>query len=64
MRKSENAVCIKTYATGNNDAPSITKYWSPERLDAQIVALRPHCTHYMRPYCGFFQKSFFFYLSV
>ena len=31
---------IKTYARGNNDAPSITKYGS---LDAQIVALRPHC---------------------
>ena len=35
---------IKTYATGNNDAPSITKYGSPVRLDAQIVALRPPCT--------------------
>ena len=23
--------------------PSITKYGSPVRLDAQIVALRPHC---------------------
>ena len=34
---------IKTYASGNNDAPSITKYGSPVRLDAQIVALRPHC---------------------
>ena len=35
---------IKTYARGNNDAPSITKYGSPLRLDTQIVALRPHCT--------------------
>ena len=34
---------IKTYARGNNDAPSITKYGSPVRLDAQIVALRAHC---------------------
>ena len=23
--------------------PSITKYGSPVRLDAQIIALRPHC---------------------
>ena len=30
---------IKTYARGNNDAPSITKYGSLVRLDAQIVAL-------------------------
>ena len=36
---------IKTYAGGNNDAPSITKYGSPVRLDTQIVALRPHCAH-------------------
>ena len=35
---------IKTYARGNNDARSITKHGSPVRLDAQIVALRPHCT--------------------
>ena len=35
---------IKTYARGNNDAPSITKYGSPVWLDAQIVALRAHCT--------------------
>ena len=34
---------IKTYSRGNNDAPSITKYGSPVRLDAQIVALRAHC---------------------
>ena len=34
---------IKTYARGNNDTPSITKYGSPVRLDAQIVAVRPHC---------------------
>ena len=34
---------IKTYARGNNDAPSITKHGSPVRLDAQIVALRAHC---------------------
>ena len=34
---------IKTYARGNNDAPSITKYGSPVWLDAQIVALRAHC---------------------
>ena len=34
---------IKTYARGNNDAPSITKYGSLVRLDAQIVALRLHC---------------------
>ena len=33
---------IKTYARGNN-VPSITKYGSPVRLDAQIVALRAHC---------------------
>ena len=33
---------IKTFATGNNDAPSITKYGSPEWLDVQIVALRVH----------------------
>ena len=36
---------IKTYARGNNDAPSITKYGSLVRLDAQIVAL---CLHYAR----------------
>ena len=35
---------IKTYTRGNNDAPSITKYGSPVRLDAQMVALCPHCT--------------------
>ena len=34
---------IKTYARGNNDAPSIAKYGSLVRLDAQIVALRLHC---------------------
>ena len=34
---------IKTYARGNNDAPSITKYGSLVRLYAQIVALHPHC---------------------
>ena len=34
---------IKTYARGNNDAPSITKYGSPVQLDTQIAALRPHC---------------------
>ena len=34
---------IKTYARGNNDAPGISKYGSPVRLDAQIVALRAHC---------------------
>ena len=34
---------IKTYGRGNKDAPSVTKYGSPVRLDAQIVALRPHC---------------------
>ena len=34
---------IKTYARGNNDALSITKYGSPVRLDTQTVALRPHC---------------------
>ena len=36
---------VETYARGNNDAPSITKYGSPVRLDAQIVGLllrRPH----------------------
>ena len=41
---------IKPYARGNNDAPSITKYGSPVRLDAPIVALRPHCAkvaHYL-----------------
>ena len=35
---------IKTYARGNNDAPSVAKYGSLVRLDAQIVALRPQCT--------------------
>ena len=34
---------IKAYARGNNDAPSITQYGTPVRLDAQIVALCPHC---------------------
>ena len=34
---------IKTYARGNNDAPSITKYGSLVRPNAQIVALRAHC---------------------
>ena len=34
---------IKTYGRGNNDAPSVTKYGSPVWLDAQIVALHPHC---------------------
>ena len=34
---------IKTYTRGNNDAPSITKYGSQVRLDAQIVTLRAHC---------------------
>ena len=34
---------IKTYGRGNNDAPSVTKYVSPVRLDAQTVALRAHC---------------------
>ena len=34
---------IKTYARGNHDAPRLTKYGSPVRLDAQIVALRLHC---------------------
>ena len=34
---------IKTCARGNVDAPSTTKYGSPVRLDAQIVALHPHC---------------------
>ena len=34
---------IKTYGRGTNDAPSVTKYGSPIRLDTQIVALRPHC---------------------
>ena len=29
--------------------PSITKYGSPVRLDAQIVALRPHCARCARP---------------
>ena len=33
----------KKHARGNNDAPSMTNYGSPVRLDAQIVALRPHC---------------------
>ena len=28
--------------------PSITKYGSPVRLDAQIVALRPHCARSAR----------------
>ena len=38
---------IKTYARGNNDAPSITKYGSPLRLDQgggrrlQLVLMRP-----------------------
>ena len=34
---------IKTDARGNIDAPSITKYGSPVRLNAQMVALRPPC---------------------
>ena len=37
---------MKTYARGNNDAPSITKYGSPVRLDANrgtAPALRLHC---------------------
>ena len=34
---------IKTYTRGNNAAPSITKYGSPVRLDAQIVALCARC---------------------
>ena len=35
---------IKTYARGNNDAPSVTKYGSPVWVDAQIGALhRLHC---------------------
>ena len=34
---------MKTYARGNNDALSITKYGIPILLDARIVALRPHC---------------------
>ena len=33
---------INTYAWGNNDAPSITKYGSPVRLYAEIVAPRLH----------------------
>ena len=36
---------IKTYARGNNDAPSITKYGSLVRLDAQIVELRLRRSH-------------------
>ena len=46
IQKMPNPPCgrsIKTYARGNNDAPSITKYGSPVRLDAQIVALRLQC---------------------
>ena len=35
---------MKTYARGNNDASSITKYGSPVRLETQIVALCEHCT--------------------
>ena len=31
---------LKTYARGNNDAPSISKYGSLVRADTQIVALR------------------------
>ena len=31
---------VKTYATGNNDAPSISKYASLVGPDAQIAALR------------------------
>ena len=31
---------LKTYARGNNDAPSISKYGSLVRADAQISALR------------------------
>ena len=31
---------LKTYARGKNDAPSISKYVSLVRADAQIVALR------------------------
>ena len=38
---------IKTYARGNTDAPSVTKYGSPLRLEAQnsctVPALRTYC---------------------
>ena len=43
MPKRQCERSIKTYARGNNDTPSITKYGSPLRLDAQIVAMRTHC---------------------
>ena len=42
MPHPQHGRSIKTYTRGNNDAPSITKYGSPVRLDAQIVALRLH----------------------
>ena len=38
---------IKTYARGNHDAPSISKYGSLVRPDAQIVALCAHCAEGM-----------------
>ena len=34
---------VKTYARGNNDAPSVSKYGSLVRPNAQIVALCAHC---------------------
>ena len=34
---------IKTYARGNNDAPSIARYGSPVWLYTQIAAPCPHC---------------------
>ena len=40
---NNDAPRITTYARGNNDAPSITKYGSPVQLDTKIVAVPPHC---------------------
>ena len=48
---------IKTYATGNNDAPSIAKYGSPVRLEAQVVALRPHCARGTSAECCPFKEE-------
>ena len=49
MRYPQCGRSMKTYAKGNTDAPSITKYDSLVRLDAQIVAL---CPHYARSACA------------
>ena len=43
MPYPQRGTSIKTYARGNNDAPSISKYGSLVRPGAQIVALCVHC---------------------